>query len=555
MRGWGLASLICCCAALTWPTLAQSPPADGATGPTVTFLAADGDALWLVLTDANRATVLRREVSSSFERIDTLATAVVNVTACDNRLFVFTEGGAFYSLGRDGWSPERALPRRAHPVDVVGLGHDLYALVPSPLPGDVPRLVDGERPATTQPFDAGGAGLSVLRYDSQGWAGLVAVPAARPQAGPRLSTRLGTIRDVLCLISTTAGSNRVQVRPFDPTTGTWQTPHATPAVPGLVDLWCTSVAGVPTLATATAGSEEAGQEVVALRLLGELDAADPQWRPMQLNLSPLPAGRQPQTHRQIAGFNQHLALLLTATDGRSYLRFGRGDGDPAEQTVAIDELLTEAVQRDVGPSGWQTAALMALFGVVLALLVFRRGAMAQEIILPADRAQALVFQRLIGCLIDLMPFALFTALVTGVDWQAGARELFGWAMGSDVASGHLPPIATVLWWEYTVVSYTAYSLIMELITQRTIGKVVTGTHVASEHVEPAGWGAVVVRNMLRIVELQPPMWLLGFIVVLSRNRQRVGDIFARTIVLRRLRPPPEGEPGANEQQGDSEGES
>jgi uncharacterized RDD family membrane protein YckC len=44
----------------------------------------------------------------------------------------------------------------------------------------------------------------------------------------------------------------------------------------------------------------------------------------------------------------------------------------------------------------------------------------------------------------------------------------------------------------------------------------------------------VVRNVLRCLELMPPFWVLGFVVVLSRNRQRVGDIFARTIVVRRL---------------------
>jgi uncharacterized RDD family membrane protein YckC len=44
---------------------------------------------------------------------------------------------------------------------------------------------------------------------------------------------------------------------------------------------------------------------------------------------------------------------------------------------------------------------------------------------------------------------------------------------------------------------------------------------------------IAVRNLLRYLELMPPYWVLGFVVVLSRNRQRVGDIFARTIVVRR----------------------
>jgi uncharacterized RDD family membrane protein YckC len=55
---------------------------------------------------------------------------------------------------------------------------------------------------------------------------------------------------------------------------------------------------------------------------------------------------------------------------------------------------------------------------------------------------------------------------------------------------------------------------------------------------------ILVRNALRLLELQPPLWILGFLVVLSRNRQRVGDLFARTVVIRHAKTTERGGPAA-----------
>ena len=43
---------------------------------------------------------------------------------------------------------------------------------------------------------------------------------------------------------------------------------------------------------------------------------------------------------------------------------------------------------------------------------------------------------------------------------------------------------------------------------------------------------VLARNVFRILEMTPPLWALNFLAVLTRNRQRLGDLFARTVVVR-----------------------
>jgi uncharacterized RDD family membrane protein YckC len=111
------------------------------------------------------------------------------------------------------------------------------------------------------------------------------------------------------------------------------------------------------------------------------------------------------------------------------------------------------------------------------------------------------------------------------------------------SSAVLPETRTMIWWGLTIGTHTTYCLIMELLTRRTAGKALVGTRILSESGEPASAGQIVVRNSVRLLELLPPLWFLAALVIISRNRQRAADIFARTIVVRRVQPqepaPPE----------------
>jgi uncharacterized RDD family membrane protein YckC len=70
---------------------------------------------------------------------------------------------------------------------------------------------------------------------------------------------------------------------------------------------------------------------------------------------------------------------------------------------------------------------------------------------------------------------------------------------------------------------------------QTVGKRVLKLRVMDEQALRLGFGQVVVRNLLRFVDLLPGLYLVGGIAcVLSRRSQRLGDLAANTIVVRQL---------------------
>lgn len=67
---------------------------------------------------------------------------------------------------------------------------------------------------------------------------------------------------------------------------------------------------------------------------------------------------------------------------------------------------------------------------------------------------------------------------------------------------------------------------------QTLGKRALGIVVVSEDGEPIDSGDALVRNVLRIVDALPGMFLLGAVLILLTERgQRVGDLAAETVVV------------------------
>ena len=81
-----------------------------------------------------------------------------------------------------------------------------------------------------------------------------------------------------------------------------------------------------------------------------------------------------------------------------------------------------------------------------------------------------------------------------------------------------------------------YYAVFELIWGATIGKLIVGVRVRAEDgARPAPW-QVVVRNLLRPVDVLPLLYLVGYLVVMAtgpEHRQRIGDRLARTVVVPR----------------------
>jgi uncharacterized RDD family membrane protein YckC len=78
----------------------------------------------------------------------------------------------------------------------------------------------------------------------------------------------------------------------------------------------------------------------------------------------------------------------------------------------------------------------------------------------------------------------------------------------------------------------AYYIAFEAIAGVTVGKALVGIRVVREDGSPIGWGASLVRNLLRLVDF-PVFYLVGALSAWSSPKgQRVGDRAAHTLVVR-----------------------
>ena len=84
----------------------------------------------------------------------------------------------------------------------------------------------------------------------------------------------------------------------------------------------------------------------------------------------------------------------------------------------------------------------------------------------------------------------------------------------------------------------AYFILLEwLWNGQTIGKRVFKLRVINEDGSPAQFTAVLIRNLLRLVDFLPAFYGVGvLVIVLSPKSQRLGDLAAGTYVVRAPRP-------------------
>jgi uncharacterized RDD family membrane protein YckC len=80
--------------------------------------------------------------------------------------------------------------------------------------------------------------------------------------------------------------------------------------------------------------------------------------------------------------------------------------------------------------------------------------------------------------------------------------------------------------------WLAYFTITEMVFGKSLGKRAVGLRVVAESGEPASTGQILIRNALRVIDILPFFYLVGFITTaVSSRHQRIGDLVAKTIVV------------------------
>jgi uncharacterized RDD family membrane protein YckC len=81
--------------------------------------------------------------------------------------------------------------------------------------------------------------------------------------------------------------------------------------------------------------------------------------------------------------------------------------------------------------------------------------------------------------------------------------------------------------------WLVYFTYFEGTSGQTLGKRALGIKVTREGGGKMNMGAALVRTILRIIDILPTAYILGFILVLAtKKKQRVGDMAASTVVVK-----------------------
>jgi uncharacterized RDD family membrane protein YckC len=130
-----------------------------------------------------------------------------------------------------------------------------------------------------------------------------------------------------------------------------------------------------------------------------------------------------------------------------------------------------------------------------------------------------VGSRFVSALVDVMLQIVLLVGVSGVGAAAGA---FGSGYGAVVVF-----IASFL-------IFAAYDVLFEVFASgRTPGKRLNGLRVVRVDGSPVTFFTSAIRNVLRLVDILPGMYLVGIATILvTRLNQRLGDVAAGTLVVR-----------------------
>jgi uncharacterized RDD family membrane protein YckC len=141
-----------------------------------------------------------------------------------------------------------------------------------------------------------------------------------------------------------------------------------------------------------------------------------------------------------------------------------------------------------------------------------------------DLTLAGIGSRFIASLIDTaIKLAVFIGFYI---FLFGGTSLIGGGQVNAIGAAAFYIVSFFIWFGYDVLFET-------LASGRTPGKRWTGLRVVRIGGRPVGFVSSSIRNMVRIVDFLPSLYLVGMIATVStRMNQRLGDLAAGTVVVR-----------------------
>lgn len=134
-----------------------------------------------------------------------------------------------------------------------------------------------------------------------------------------------------------------------------------------------------------------------------------------------------------------------------------------------------------------------------------------------------ILHRIVAIIIDYIVMGFLSFFILGASIGPGLAT----KSPAAVIGGLFMSIILVM------VIWILYGIILETWKGQTIGKMVMGIIVVKENGEPCDFFAALLRNVFRIIDSLPTLYLIGFIVIaLTEKKQRLGDRLAGTVVVK-----------------------
>ncbi len=226
-----------------------------------------------------------------------------------------------------------------------------------------------------------------------------------------------------------------------------------------------------------------------------------------------------------------LAVARPRADGIIEFGFGVIEMSPLVQFTT----LAPYSEPPPASSDWQDAVSLALvLGLMTFIMWTRREQVTRPAILPVGFALAAVWRRALATIVDALPALVitmpFAASVVPSTVQSFDMTAFEEALADPQMQSKLLPIQLGF-----LGLYGLWCLVWELVLASTPGKLLLGCRVLSLSGSRPTAVQCLWRNALRVlmVGIGPPGWIvtLMMMVLVTRNRQRLGDVMAGTIVV------------------------
>jgi uncharacterized RDD family membrane protein YckC len=480
-------------------------------------------------------------------------------------------GGAHYSYGWSGWQRELRLPGGVIPEAVAGdmssRGRRLWAIV-SAKTADVvearwqrtvrERLAARQRRVATAPVETRPAPVLpdvaaartpgtyyLVQYDGSDWRPGFAL-TSEYVAGEQTWLAIAADRCHL-LWQQSLNDTRIQHARREGEGWTVEPPLDLGARPQGATARLATEGDDVLLLFAMLGGDGGDPNLLRCRawkwLAGEEDASDRGWSALPVLKSAdgqevrVPAGAVIASFEDAAGERerrQAWAILSRSDAGVEVGMWSLSGGEPIRPPMAV------AMDGSEGGSQEQQnvremVGLVIVF--VLLMLVFwrRQDSLAQPISLPPGYAVAPLSKRVVAFLIDLLPAIGLVWWIWHDDIRAYSDEINEWwALGIQ----RPPEMPVKLLWIgfYFRLIYAGYCMLFEMINFSTPGKRLMGCEVFSESLTQPNAVQVIIRNLSRILELETYLlvaWPFLLVVFFTRNRQRFGDLIAKTLIVER----------------------